>query len=67
MVTVPLSKLLSDVDTPVGRDRLERVLNAQPFPHFESVPGKPGFLFRVTEDGQRTLGQFVGREFRANE
>ena len=38
---------------------------ARPFPHFEPAPGKAGLLIRIDEDGKRTVGRFVGREFRA--
>lgn len=61
----PLSQLLADVDTSAGRKRVTRTVRAQPFPHYEAVAGKPGLLIRVTKDGKRTLGRFVGREFRA--
>src|SRR5688572_15315727 len=51
---VPLSQLLAEVDTPAGRKRVARVLRAQPFPHYEPVPDKPGWLYRVTKGGEKT-------------
>ena len=60
-----LSDALRTVDTPVGRERLERTLADRPYPHFEAAPGKPGFLVRVEADGTRTVGRFVNRQFRA--
>lgn len=60
---VPLSQLLAEVDTPAGRQRVVRALHAQPFPHYEPAPDKPGLVYRVTEEGERTLGRFVGRRF----
>jgi hypothetical protein len=59
-----LSDALRTVDTPTGRERLEQYLSAQPFPHFEPAPGKPGLLVRVDAEGARTIGRFVGRKFR---
>lgn len=58
-----LSDALRTVDAAEGRHRLQAYLAEQPFPHFEVAPGKPGLLVRVDEDGTRTLGRFVGREF----
>lgn len=62
---VPLSQCLASVDSPKGRRRVARYLDGQPFPHYVPAPGKPGLLFRIAKDGKRTLGRFVGREFRA--
>jgi len=61
-----LSDALETVDTPAGRERLERYLSDQPYPHFEPAPGKPGLLVRVDADGTRTVGRFVGRKFRSS-
>jgi hypothetical protein len=38
-------------------------LNSQPFPHYEAHPNRPGLLVRIAEDGHRTVGRFVNREF----
>jgi hypothetical protein len=59
----PLSECLDSVDTPEGRHRLAEVLQSRPYPHYEPAPGSPGLLIRVEEDGTRTLGRFVHREF----
>ncbi len=57
-------EILETVDTPSGRERLQSFLDTQPFPHYKSEPGKNGLLVRISEDGSRTLGRFVNREFR---
>jgi hypothetical protein len=62
--TRPLSRLLSSVAKPAGRKRLEAYLSAGPFPHFEPAPGKPGLLVKIDQDGTRSVGRFVNREFR---
>ena len=61
---VPLSGLLGSVDSKAGRERVKAQQAARPFPHFERAPGKPGLLVRIDEDGTRTVGRFVKREFR---
>jgi len=62
---VPLATLLETVDSKAGRARVKAQQAARPFPHFEPAPGKAGLLIRIDEDGKRTVGRFVGREFRA--
>jgi hypothetical protein len=59
-----LAECLQSVDTPSGQARLQSFLEEQPFPHYESEPGKRGLLVRISEDGTRTLGRFVNREFK---
>ena len=59
-----LEKILQTVDTPSGRARLQSFLAEQPYPHYESAPGKQGLLIRISKDGSRTLGRFVNREFK---
>ncbi len=63
----PLSECLSQVDSDAGRQRVASFLESRPFPHFEPVPGSPALLVRIDEDGTRTTGRFIGREFRAVE
>ncbi|MGA2254158.1 MAG: hypothetical protein ABSG53_05800 [Thermoguttaceae bacterium] len=63
----PLSECLAQVDSDAGRQRVAAFLESRPFPHFEPVPGAPGLLVRIDEDGTRTTGRFAGREFRASE
>ncbi|MSR57966.1 MAG: hypothetical protein EXS05_09860 [Planctomycetaceae bacterium] len=64
---VPLSQCLAAVDSSAGRRRVSAYLDSRPFPHYEPAPEAPGLLLRVTEDGTRTLGRFVDREFQAVE
>lgn len=59
----PLSECLREVNTAKGRKRLERALNRRPFPHYEPVGDKPGYVLRVEEDGTKTVGRFVKRKF----
>ena len=59
----PLSEALESVDSDEGRQRVRNYLAEQPFPHFEAAPDKPGLLIKIDEDGTRTLGRFVNREF----
>ena len=60
----PLFELLSTVEMPEGRKRVAEFLNSQPFPHYEPAPDSPGYLVRIEEDGTRTIGRFVNREFK---
>jgi hypothetical protein len=61
--TVPLSRLLAEVETPKGRERLRVYLESLPFPHFEAHSGVPRLYVRIDEDGKRTIGRFVDRKF----
>jgi hypothetical protein len=58
-----LSDVLATVDTPEGRARLTAYLATTPFPHFEAHPASPKLLVRIDEDGTRTVGHFVKRQF----
>ena len=58
-----LSDLLLSVDSPEGRDRVARYLEALPFPHYRPHPSGPGLLERIEQDGTHTVGRFLGREF----
>jgi hypothetical protein len=58
-----LAERLREVGTPAGRARVAALLASGPFPHFEAVPGRPGLLVKIDEDGTRTLGRFVKRTF----
>jgi hypothetical protein len=60
----PLSSCLRSVDSPEGRNRVTAWLRSQPFPHYEPHPKKAGLLIRTDEDGRRTVGRFVKRQFR---
>ncbi len=59
---VPLSACLGSVDTTSGRERLKAHLASRPYPHFE--PAADGLIVKVDEDGTRTAGRFVNRQFR---
>lgn len=60
----PLSELLETVGLPDGRKRVAEYLKTQPFPHYEPSPDHPGYLVRTEEDGTKTVGRFVNREFK---
>ena len=62
-----LSEALAMVDTPEGHAWLKAQLESLAFPHFEAHPEIPKLLVRIDEDGKRTVGRFVGREFVASE
>jgi ParD-like antitoxin of type II bacterial toxin-antitoxin system len=59
----PLSELVSGVGTEEGRARLKAYLDSRPFPHFEPHPKRKGVLVRIEQDGTRSVGRFVNREF----
>lgn len=61
-----LSSRIETADTPVGRKRFYRHLTEEPFPHYEETD-EDGLYVRVDEDGTRTRGRFVNREFVAAE
>ena len=61
----PISECLESVDTPQGRQRVAQYLQSSPFPHYEQHPDLPGVLIRIEENGQRTAGRFVNRQFEA--
>jgi hypothetical protein len=60
----PLSELLATVDSPEGRNRVEGYLQTLPFPHYRPWPGQRGMLERIDQNGKRTVGRFVNREFK---
>lgn len=60
----PLSACLDAVDSPEGRSRVAAHLRSQPYPHYFPAPDEPGWLIGEEEDGTRTLGRFVNRQFR---
>ncbi|QDT64555.1 hypothetical protein [Calycomorphotria hydatis] len=55
--------LIAEVNQQAGRDRLAKYLESQPFPHYEQVSGTPDVYVRIDENGQRSVGRFVGRQF----
>jgi hypothetical protein len=60
---LPLSECIRTVNTRAGETRLSGVLAARPFPHFEAA-AEDGLLVKIDEDGTRTTGRFIQREFR---
>ena len=62
---VKLSACLDSVDSPAGRRRVAQCLQTQPYPHYEPAPGAPGLLVRLEANGQRTVGRFINRKFKA--
>jgi len=60
----PLSACLKSVDSTEGRKRTAAWLAVQPFPHYEPYPQKTGLLIRTDENGRRTIGRFVKRQFK---
>jgi len=61
-----LAESLSSVDTIRGRRRVSDYLKTRPFPHYEAASGKRGLLVRIDEKGNRTVGRFVDRRFKAS-
>jgi len=59
-----ISACLAEVGTAAGARRVTAYLKARPYPHYESVAGAPGLLVRIDEDGTRTKGRFVNRQFK---
>ena len=60
-----LAERFREIGTPAGRARVEALLASGPYPHFEAVPGRPGLLVKIDEDGTRTTGRFIKRTFTA--
>jgi hypothetical protein len=65
----PLADLVDVIDTPVGREKLKSYLESEPYPHFKALSSRAGMLVgagtlvRIEENGKRTVGRFVNREF----
>ena len=59
----PLSELVAEVGTSAGEKKLHAYLQSEPFPHFDVHPTHAGFLIRTDEDGTRSVGRFVDRQF----
>src|SRR5262245_52779568 len=58
----PLSECLASVDTDAGRRRTRAYLESRPYPHFAPAE-RPGMVVKIDEDGTRTLGRLVKRQF----
>ena len=58
-----LAESIQSVDTDAGRGRVRAYLESRPFPHFEPCQDEAGMVVRIDENGTRTRGRFVSREF----
>jgi hypothetical protein len=58
-----LAESIQSVDTDAGRGRVRAYLESLPFPHFEPCQDEAGMVVMIDEDGTRTRGRFVSREF----
>lgn len=63
----PLSACLRTRSRKEAAAEFAAYMNAQPFPQYHPVPGKPGYLLKIDADGTRTLGRVVNRSFEAVE
>ena len=63
----PLSDLIAEVDSDVGRKRVHDYLEQLPYPHYKPVEGRPGFLYRIEANSTKTIGRFVKGNFEADE
>ena len=61
----PLSACLESVDSAEGRDRVSDYLQGEPYPHYQPHPEQAGLLVRIEANGERTVGRFVNRRFKA--
>ena len=59
-----ITECVESVDTAEGRAQLESYLESLPYPHYRPHPTKRGLLECIDEDGTRTLGRFVNRQFK---
>jgi hypothetical protein len=58
-----LAQAIEEVEKPAGRQRLKAYLEKLPFPHFEQHPHRSDLLIRIEENGKRTVGRFVNKQF----
>ena len=58
-----LNESVAQIGTPEGKRRLEEVLRQKPFPRYEPVQDRAGYLTRIEADGTHSVGRFVGRKF----
>jgi hypothetical protein len=61
--TRPLSELIATVNTPEGKARLKAHLDSLPYPHYEPYSARNGYLVRIEENGSRSVGRFLNRQF----
>ncbi len=58
-----LNESVAQIGTSAGQRRLDEVLQRKPFPHYEAMQDRPGYLTRIEADGTQRVGRFVGRRF----
>ncbi len=58
-----LLEILTTVNGPEGRARLQKYLESRPLPRFWAHPTLPRTMILEAEDGTRTAGRVVGRKF----
>lgn len=58
-----LSRIMAEVDSVAGRQRLAAYLTQRPYPHYQPVPGRPELVCRMEADGSEIIGRFVDRKF----
>lgn len=59
----PVSISLAEAGTEAGQQLVTDYLKNQPCPHYEMAPDKSGLIIRSDQDGTRTIGRFVNRQF----
>lgn len=63
----PLSDILNSIETPEGKARAKAYLESLPFPHFGQYSTESRLYVRTEEDGTRSVGTFVDREWVVSE
>src|SRR5580700_9832929 len=58
-----VAESLATMGTPEGRRRLNSYLQSLPFPHYQAHPTEKGKLVRTEQDGTRSTGRFINRQF----
>ena len=61
---IPVSTIVSTINTPEGRHRLQTHLDSRPFPRFIPHPTLADTFIREAADGTRTMGRFQQGKFR---
>jgi hypothetical protein len=63
MGATSLAEAINLAGTPRGRRQLGNYLESTPYPHYQAHAEMPGVLVRTEENGTKTIGRFVNREF----
>jgi hypothetical protein len=53
-----VSEVVSTINAPSGRDRLQAYLESKPYPRFSPHPELPDTFYREDAEDSRTLGRF---------